>query len=139
MCDHICNLCFPGGKDIGHISGRYYLCWHKDKYIVMGGQGHSGDELIFWTEKPISDPTEDKSDNEINDMTREDFEPIFNAMKILEKTETKMRPYEGYCFVKSCIDDKIYDPEHDGYNFDLWLFHYCGKLIGKSENESKKS
>lgn len=135
----ICDLCFPGGIDIGKIADGYYLCFHNGRYFVLAGQGHSNDELFYWSEKPFPDPISGKTDEEIDAIDRDFYSKnMLEIDRIITETDLCLSPSYEHRFVKACIESGSYDQEKDGYNFELWLFNRCGVLIHEYEKEQKE-
>lgn len=135
----LCELCFPNGIDIGKITDGYYLCFRDNQYFVLAGQGHSNDELFYWSEKPFPDPVYGKTDQEIEAMDENLFRTSrLEIDQIIQNTDLCILPHEGHRFIESCIKSGNYNQKRDGYNFELWLFNKCGVLINEYEKEQSE-
>jgi len=114
----ICKDCYPGSIEYGMLFKRssikidepdfYSVVKIKDCFGIISGQGHKGDPIIWFKEKPLSKP-----------LTSTDF----------KTTLANLGLFEVYRLIQQSIKLKQYDPEKDGFSFEIWLFKRCGKII----------
>lgn len=128
-----CELCFPDVTEIGHIAHNYYLCIIDGKYAILGGQGHKCDIIHSYDIVPYPLP----DDESVYNKNKKIYEKFVEACKEIEKNKLLLHPMAGWELVKKCMEEAGYDPKKDGYNFDIWLFSYCGRLKEKYKNRKK--
>jgi hypothetical protein len=134
----ICSLCFPGSKDIAKLTLIFWIAKAEKGYCLTDNFAHAGDEYFWFPDKPYSDPLKNMSDEEINALSDDDPKYI-KSNKAYEKVRLwnlELSPEKGYKLYKDCLENADYDPEVDGYNFELWLFFKCGELIEEYENKN---
>ena len=61
----MCELCYADGIEVKYFGDGLALIFNKDKYHLLAGQGHNGDELFTFDVKPIPDPYPQILDDEI--------------------------------------------------------------------------
>lgn len=108
----MCEMCYPEGKEIVEIAPGYALIYWKKKYHILAGQGHMDDIILTFPRKPKD---VDSSDEE------------FEAAAIVDRN-FKIRPIEGYEFIKQCKKYAKYRPKVHG-SFGFWLYDRCAKKI----------
>ncbi len=133
----MCNLCYPYPKwlEIGIIgAGSKALIYdsEEDKYHILGGQGHRDDIITSFKSKPFPNP-DPKDEDESKEMCRK----VIDWMDVVNESfgpEWKMHPEDALNLHAACVEEgMLNDKEHRLW--DMWLFHFCGKLIEKYENE----
>lgn len=121
--EFVCDLCYPDMVEIAQISDYLYLVKDKDKYSLLGGQGHKNNEIIIFPDKPIPDPDpECLSENDDGWLEKVDR---FDTLKI--------HVTDGYFVAKSFIK---HGWNEDCNRFSAWVFDYCGKLIEEYEKNA---
>lgn len=123
--DHICIMCYPGAEDIAKICDGFYLCKVEDKYCIVGGQGHSGDIVHTYESAPFVIGNSDR------------FNRQMQVLDMLNRNIITMNVMWGFNLVKGCKEQRKYNPEVDGFNFDSWMFVLCAKLIREHGKKRK--
>lgn len=121
----MCRHCFPEGVEFGMIAPGYSLILNKGKYHVLGVQGHKGEEVVTFLEKPWVDPDPECSASDVKKSDR-----WFDMVDQLDEA-MMMHPGDGYDFVTACLKTGPIDGR-----FGCWLVNKAGALI-ESHNRNQ--
>jgi hypothetical protein len=123
----MCTECFRGGMEIAELAPGYSLVLHGGQYFILGGQGHSDDEVLVFKHKPWPDPDPDCT------AADDDPEPTrWIDEACLDTDEWYLHPSEGWALVEACRKAGLDD---DGGALDCWLFDWAGKKIREYEKK----
>lgn len=126
MNEFVCELCYPDMVEIAKISDYLYLVKDKDQYSLLGRQGHKGNEIVIFPDKPIPDPDPECLSDE-DDGWLEKVDRLDDALKIYVT--------DGYYVVNSFMDHG-WNKGKGASRFSAWLFNYCGNLIEEYEKNA---
>lgn len=123
----MCNLCFPGGVEVGTIAPGYTLIHYQGGYRILAGHGHGVDDILWHfihDPEPDPDPRCETDDTGWLDRATEAC--------TLDGRLLPMSAEDGYHFISACVQAGYDRWTHDldlHRLFSLWLFDRCGKLI----------
>ncbi len=63
----MCHHCYPDGEEIGEIALGYWLIIRNEEHHILAGQGHGGDIIHTFPEKPTPEPFTIDDEDEAND------------------------------------------------------------------------
>lgn len=132
----MCELCFPKAIEIGELIKDYYLIYDTGVFSLLSGQGHNGDEELYFPGKPTIDL--DPKD-ECVDVNSELFKEHDKWMdRIIEWWEDlRMTPESGYWLVKSAIESGWDRYENDDCALlEFWLVDKAAKMILEYEKSN---
>lgn len=144
MQSWMCELCFPNAVEIKDFEDGLSLIYNgrTEKYSLLGGQGHNGDELIIFESKPTPDPYPQILDDDnwkTYEPTKEQEESSDLWWNMVHDIDWKMPPTTGRWFVEIM--------EHHGYGnnpakehniFECWTYDFLGKIIKIYENSQSE-
>ena len=116
-------------SEIGQVAPGIWLARYPPKdsldagYVLMGGQGHNGDEIYEFPYTPQPDPGDASKDS-------------FAWIKTARKCPLKLELLEAM-FVLEALKEAGYDQKRHGDTW-LWVVDKCGKLIRKFEKKQGK-
>jgi len=97
--------------------------WPKGWYGLV----QCNDPDFIWEGKPIADPTEGLTGDQINALPEAPFSRFHYLCEAIEK-QFVTDPMTGYQFVQAC-KKAGYKPKRDGLNVVMWFVGYAGKKL----------
>lgn len=97
------------------------------------GLGQLNDPVVVFQVTPISNPTEDLSDDELDAAPDDVVSAWMRFLEQLHSFEERlvMGPVDGHDLYERCREAG-YDPDRDGHHLAHWLFSELGKAIERT-------
>jgi hypothetical protein len=121
MSKFVCDACFKNFVEIGEIVDGHWLAKIGKKYVVLGNQGHRGDEVYTFPCKPSPEPRKTSE--------------FFEWDKNVEEHDKKAMLNFGVAFelVASAVKSG-YDQDKHGHFF-RWFWNRAARMIRKHERK----
>lgn len=131
----MCDLCFKEAMEIGILfpdsKYGYSIIYHENKYHILGGQGHNGDIIFTFKEKPFPDPDPECESEDENIISLSDS---WTEKILRDVEEWKLMPEEGHRLVEEAIKLGYSQQE----SFPTWFSNYCGEIVKNYEDNLSK-
>ena len=131
------KCCFKDEIEVGLICGYTVLIDPTTTYIILSSNGHDKDFVI--KTHPTINPYFGMTDEEINSSSDEIHEMFYNYVDIAELIGHELLSLDDelskkdimtfYNLVRGAMYHDKYDPEKDGYNFNMWFTNKLYNLL----------
>ena len=142
----MCEQCLANAIEIMEefLPGWCLVMATTDGHAMMKGdyglvRCNDPDFVIPIDLKPIPDPAFDFSDEQINVMSKEEFQKVEAFTDLVAGISGMLitDPVTGYELVSAC-KEAGWDPKIHGWRIEYWLTHQMGKAIAEFEGRPEK-
>jgi hypothetical protein len=132
----MCEMCFPNGKEIKDFGDGLSLIYNNDKYALLAGQGHKGDELFIFDKMPTPDPYSQLMDDNIYETYQPSAEQERSSNEWWDRIQSldwKLDIPTGWWFYNIFSrEGYMKNPTKEHNMFEPWVYNYLGKIIAQS-------
>lgn len=122
----MCELCYPGYVETV-ISPRFSIISKDNVCSLLGPQGHAGNILYTFRDKPSPDPDPECTKDDVETDAWDDQAFFFD-------TDFKLKPGDAADLVEDC---KKYNWNDSRTSFGLWFFDFVGKLLNNVDTKQE--